>query len=167
MPSRVGSALDQLAAAVVALAVFALPISLIVLAKSSDSPAFLVAFAVGWPLAGIAVYRVVRTRRRLGSWAETLGILTGASLATWLVAVFAVLAGYSIQINSSLCGGGAAAAIGWIGGLGVYAAGSAWALTRSRSLTAVWGMPVAVLLGVTSALVALAVIPGGHGYCET
>ena len=53
-----------------------------------------------------------------------------------------------------------------IGGFAVFLVVGAWAIASPRFVV-MWAMPLAPVLGFGWALVSLAVIPGGHGYCET
>jgi hypothetical protein len=164
--SRVGSALDQLAATVVALAVFALPLSLIFLTHNRRERWFVLSFVLGCVLAGAAFSRLVASRGRRGSLGGTLVLLVGTGAVTWMTGFFAVVTGYLILINSSLCGDAPATGLAYIGAVVVYAIVGSWSLTGS-GLRAVLGPSVGVVLGIAWALVTLAVVPGGHGYCET
>jgi hypothetical protein len=161
--SRVGSALDQLAAAVVTLAVFALPISLLFLGHTRHDLWLLVGIALAFVTTGVAVARLGAL---YGGPGNTVLRLLGAGAVTWAVGFFAAVIGYSIEINSSLCGHRPATAVAYIGAVVVYAIIGSWALTGTGARFFA-GPSLGAVLGIAWALVALAVLPGGHGYCET
>lgn len=166
MRPRLGIAVDHVAAAFVTLALFALPVWVIALAAHDHVGWFLVAFAVG-VLAGFpALLRVIRARRLLSSPGKTLSLLLGAVVLTWGAAAIASLVAYAIEINTSLCGSGSAASVALIGGFAIFTAVGAWSLTSGRFVL-MWAMPLAPVFGFAWALLSLALLPGGHGYCET
>ena len=166
MRPRVGIAIDYLAAAFVTLALFALPVWVIVLAGHDHSGWLLVAVALGALAVSPALLRVVRGRHLLSTPGKNVSLLLGAAVLTWVAAAFTSLVAYAIEINASLCGGGTAATAALIGGFAVFAAVGTWALTSPRFVL-MWAMPLAPALGFAWSLLSLAVIPGGHGYCET
>jgi len=110
--------------------------------------------------------RLVRRARLLTTVGKSVLLLLGATAATWAAALVAAFGAYAIEISSSLCGGGTAGAVATVGGVLVFLAVGSWALA-SRQFVVMWGLPLAPVLGVAWSLVSLAVIPGGHGYCET
>jgi hypothetical protein len=93
----------------------------------------------------------------------TLGLVAGCVGLVWAAVVFGFFAAWAISIDHELCG----YAGPWplLVAAGVYLGGAFWAF-RGRWRPA-WGWPLAVLLGYGGALVTLALLPAGHGFCET
>lgn len=166
MPPRVGSALDHLAAAIVALAVFALPISFIFLATGHHENWFVVSLSLATVLALAALIRLVSSHGGRARTGETLALIVGASAVTWIVGFMAAALGYGLIINSGVCGSGRADAIALIGGVVVYGAVGGWSLSGDGPRFIV-GPSVGVVLGVASMLITLAANPASHGYCYT
>lgn len=166
MRPRVGIAIDYLAAAFVTLALFALPVWVIALAAPSHSDWLPLAFTLVALVGLLGVVRVVRGHHLLSSPGKTLSLLLRAAVLTWVAAAFTSLVVYAIEINASLCGGGTAGTVAWIGGFAIFTAVGAWSLTSGRFVL-LWAMPLAPALGFAWALLSLAVLPSGHGYCET
>lgn len=163
MPPRVGSALDHLAAAIVALAVFALPISCIVAATGHDDPLFLLSLGLGFVVTSGAVVRLVAGP----DWPSALAAVVGAGVVTWGIGFFAFLIGYDIKISQSLCGGGGGGALMSVGALVIYAIVGSWALTGTGGPRFFLGPSLGAVLGIAWVLTCATVLPGGHGYCET
>ncbi len=163
MPPRVGSALDYLAAATVAVAVFALPISFIVFATGHHDPSLLVSFALGCIVVGAAVHRMAAGP----GWPGVLAAIIGMGVVTWVGGVIAAILGYSIEIGQSLCGHAPATTVAFGGAVVVYAAVAGWSVAGPSVPRFFLGPSAGAALGVAWALVALAILPGGHGYCET
>jgi hypothetical protein len=163
MPSRVGSALDHLAAAIVALAVFALPISFMALTTGHHDPWFLIGFALACLLAGAAVLHIVAGP----GWPSMLAAIIGMGAVTWLGGVIAAMFGYGIEIDHGLCGHAPATSVAFAGAVVVYAVVAGWSLAGSGGPRFFLGPSAGAALAIAWALASLAVIPGGHGYCET
>lgn len=163
MPPRAGSALDFLAATMVALAVFALPISFIFLTTGHYDSWLLISLPLACLVACTAAARLVAGP----GWPSKLAAVMAAGAVTWLGGFIAFFIGYSILINHSLCGHAPATAIAYIGAVAVYGAVGGWSLAGSGGPRFFLGPSAGAALGIAWALVALAVIPGGHGYCET
>jgi hypothetical protein len=108
----------------------------------------------------------VRRERLLSTVGKSVLLLLGVTVATWAAAFFAAIGAYAIEISSSLCGGGTAGAVAVVGGLLVFLTVGSWALA-SKQFVLKWALPLAPVLGLAWSLLSLAVIPGGHGYCET
>jgi hypothetical protein len=158
---RVGSALDYLSAAIVALAVFALPISLIALTTGHGDWRLLVSFLLAGVVAVAAVVRLVAGT----DWPSRLAAVIAMAAVTWPGGFVAFFIGFSIHISHSLCGQGPASGIGEIGAVVIYAAVGGWALTGSGPRFFL-GPSAGAALGIAWALVAQATLPGGHGYCQ-
>jgi hypothetical protein len=85
-------------------------------------------------------------------------------------AVFAAAVGgflvFLITINSGLCGndngptGASRAAAG-----AAYVVVGGWAF--QRPYRPLWGWPLAALVGLAAGVAVQAIVPGGHGFCET
>lgn len=102
-------------------------------------------------------------RDRIGANA---GLLLASTAAAWCALVLAVFANYLIRINSNLCG--ASHHVHLVAGapaLATYLAVGGTGIFRRRKLLFLW--PLAVAAGATVYLVLTAVLPGGHGFCET
>jgi hypothetical protein len=166
MRPRHGIGIDYVAAALITLAVFGLPGWVIVLAGVSNNRWWLVAFVVALALTAPATRRLVATGRLLSSLPKSVGLLLGSALVTWIAAVIAFYVMYAIEIDTSLCGGGTAASVAFVGGIAVFTAVGAWGLASRRFLL-MWAMPLAPVCAFAWALLSLALLPGGHGYCET
>jgi hypothetical protein len=158
LPRR--SALDWTAAALVAAAVFVAPALAIGLAnggvKGGD---------VAYALVGIAACAAALSfyvRRRAAPPGETLWVTAAGGFLSWIV----LFGGFIVFYGASFCGNGrAATTVSWVALFVVYFAVAVWALLgRYRPL---FGLPLAVALAVLAHFGALAIIPGGRGYCET
>jgi hypothetical protein len=166
MRLRVGIGVDYLAAALVTLAVFGLPAWVVVLADGDDATWWLIALVLALALTAPATRRLVDTGRLLSSLPKSVVLLLCSAFLTWFAAVIALYLAYAIEVNSSLCGGGTAAAVAFGGGIAVFTAVGALGLA-SRRFVLMWAMPLAPALGFAWAVLSFAVLPGGHGYCET
>lgn len=93
----------------------------------------------------------------------------GALLGGTLLSLFAFVAGffgnYWFSIDRELCGEGAAEWIAIVIALTTYLAAGALLLRVASRLLWLW--PLLVLVGWVVAVAARAVLPGGHGFCET
>lgn len=166
MRPRVGIAIDYLAAAVVTLSFVAFPAWVLVFADRGYPWWLVLVFVAAVTLGRAGFLRLVRTGRLLSTVGKSALLLLGATVATWAAAFVAAIGAYAIEISSSLCGGGTAGAAAVVGGLLVFLAVGSWALA-SRRFMLMWTLPLAPVLGLAWSLLSLAVIPGGHGYCET
>ena len=166
MRPRVGIGLDYLAAALVTVAVFGLPAWVIVLADTNNNTWWLIAFVIVLALTAPATRRLAATGRLMSNLPKSIGLVVGSALVTWVAAAVAFYLSYAIEINSSLCGGGTAAVVAFVGGVAVFTAVGTWGLASRRFLL-MWAMPFAPALAFAWGLLSLAVLPGGHGYCET
>jgi hypothetical protein len=89
----------------------------------------------------------------------------------FVLAVAAALVGFLvaflITIRSDLCGGsgdGLTSAASIAEGTAYLIVG-AWAFRRP--VRVLWGWPIAVLAALAAAVIVQAIVPGGHGFCET
>lgn len=160
---RARDILAYVAAAVVALAFFALPISFLALVTSHHSGWLLATFLPACLLASLAAARLVAGP----GWPSVLAAVIGAGVLTWVGGFFAFYLGYSIEIDNSLCGHAPATGIAFVGAVVVYAAVAGWALAGTGGPRFFFGPSAGAALGIAWSLVVLALIPGGHGYCET
>lgn len=168
MTSRVGSALDHLAAALVALAVFALPISIIALAKGASgtaNPWFIFGFILGCLLTGAALTRLVAARGGLPRLGETFAFLAGIGILTWVTAALGLYTVLSIVWSSSRCTGNTAGWAGTIGALVVYTVAGGWSLGRRGSI-AFFVMPGAVVAAAIWTALTWRYLPAGPGVCN-
>jgi hypothetical protein len=165
VPPRVGSALDYLCATIVALAVFALPISIVLLAKGYDPAWFVLGFVLGVLLSAAALARLVAVRGGRPSAKETVALFAGVGALTWVTAFIALSAVLSIVWSSTRCIGNLAGWIGTIGALVIYSSGGGWSLARGRS-TAFFVMPGAVVVGAIWLLLTWRFLPAGAGICN-
>jgi len=140
-------ALDFLAGVIVALAIFALPISIILFATGHGHAELVGLFVVACLVTLAAVARFAAVRGR-----AALGLVAGAGLIAWgaaLIAGFVVLAD---RMDSNTCTGNGAGLAGDIGAIAIYAAVGGWSLTQRRSLKlALIVLPAAAVLGLTCA----------------
>ena len=158
LPRR--SALDWTAAALVAAAVFVAPGLAIGLANGGVKGGDVAYALVG--IAACAAALLFYVRRRAAPRGETLLVTVAGGFLSWIV----LFAGFIVFYGASFCGNGrAATTVSWVVLFVVYFAVAVWALLgRYRPL---FGLPLAVALAVLAHFGALAVIPGGRGYCET
>jgi hypothetical protein len=166
MRPRVEIAIDYLAAAVVTLSFVAFPAWVLVFAIRGYPWWLVLLFVAGLALARAGFLRLVRRERLLSTVGKSVLLLLGVTVATWAAAFVAAIGAYAIEISSSLCGGGTAGAVAVVGGLLVFLTVGSWALA-SKQFVLMWALPLAPVLGLAWSLLSLAVIPGGHGYCET
>ena len=127
----------------------------------SGLPAVAVVLTAAVLLVSLAAVSVTRWR---GIPAPlTLGIVLVCLGLVWAALVVGFFASWAISIDHELCG----YAGPWplLVAAAVYLGGAYWAF-RARWRPA-WGWPLAVLLGYGAALVTLALLPSGHGFCET
>jgi hypothetical protein len=162
----VGIAIDYLAAAVVTLTFVAFPAWVLVFAVRGYPWWLVLLFVAALTIARAGFLRLVRTGRLLSTVGKSVLLLLGVTVATWAAAVVAAFGAYAIEISSSLCGGGTAGTVAWVGGLVVFLSVGSWALT-SRRFAIMWALPLAPVLAIGWTVLSLAVLPGGHGYCET
>jgi len=166
MRPRVGIAIDYLAAAIVTLSFVAFPAWVLVFAVRGYSWWLVLLFVAALTLGRAGLLRLARKGRLLSTVGKSVLLLLGVTVVTWMVALVAAFGAYWIEISASLCGGGAAGAVAGVGGLLLFLAIGSWALASPRFVL-VWVLPLAPVLGFAWTLLSLAVIPGGHGYCET
>ena len=166
MRPRVEIAIDYLAAAIVTLSFLAFPAWLLLFADRGYPWWLVLLFVAALALGRAGFLRLVRRERLLSTVGKSVLLLIGATLATWAAALVAAFGAYAVEISSSLCGGGTAGVVAAVGGLLVFLAVGSWALA-SRRFVLMWALPLAPVLGIGWALLSLAVLPGGHGYCET
>jgi hypothetical protein len=159
----VGPTLDYLAAAVVTVAIFALPFAFMRLTTGHRSLWFVAGFALACLVVGVAVFRLAAGP----AWPSMLAAIIAAGAVTWLGGVIAFFVGYGIEIDNSLCGHAPATIVAYIGALVAYALVGGWALTAPGGPRFFLGPSAGAALGIAWALISLAVLPGGHGYCET
>jgi hypothetical protein len=138
------------------LAAPALPILL-----ASGRSRWLLALVAAVLLASLA--GVAATRWRGLPTPLTLGVVAACVAFVWVAVVVGFFATWAISIDHELCG----SAGPWplVAAGAAYVGGAVWAF-RARWRPA-WGWPLAVLLGYGAALVTLALLPAGHGFCET
>jgi branched-subunit amino acid transport protein len=163
MSRRFARALDYLAAAVVAVALVALPFSTLLIATGHYDSEGLIAFVPACLVAGVAVARLVHGP----GWSSMLAAIIGSGAVTWLCGFIFFVLGLQVLYGHSLCGHAPATAIAYIGAVAVYAVVGGWALTGTGGPRFFLGPSAGAALGIAWALVALALFPGGHGYCET
>jgi hypothetical protein len=166
MRPRVEIAIDYLAAAVVVLSFVAFPAWVLVFGVRGYPWWLVLLFVAALALGRAGFLRLVRSERLLSTVGKSALLLLGATVATWAAALVAAFGAYAIEISSSLCGGGTAGVVAAVGGLVVFLSAGSWALA-SRRFVLMWGLPLAPVLGFGWLLLSLAVLPGGHGYCET
>jgi hypothetical protein len=165
MTSRVVSALDYLAGAIVALAVLPLSISTFFLARGHHELWLTLCVLLGWPLSAAAAVHVVRMRARLMNWEQTLGVLIAAALATWVTAAIAFYALLVIAFSSTSC---TSDSTGWAtamvtGAIVIYA--TSGALSLRRSFAAIWALPTGVALAFTWTVIVGSLWPTVPGFC--
>jgi hypothetical protein len=168
-----GAVHDFLAAAVVALAVFALPSLLFPLGGGHDEGWHVLGWrvlslAIACPVTAAALVRLVRARRSVSSPGDTLVVLGVSGLFAWVVGVvagFIVL--FGIASSQGWCNhpGLVRGVVGLCIGVLVYATISAWALLRRRRAL-LWAMPVGTILTVVSLLIMLASAGRAPGGCD-
>jgi hypothetical protein len=166
MRPRPGIAIDYLAAAVVTLSFVAFPAWVLAFAVRGYPWWLVLLFVVALALGRVGFLRLVRTGRLLSTVGRSTLLLLGVTVGTWVAALVAAIGAYSIEISSSLCGGGTAEAVAVTGGLLVFVTVGSRALASGRFVL-MWALPLAPVLGLAWMLLSLAAIPGGHGYCET
>jgi hypothetical protein len=166
MRPRAEIAIDYLAAAVVTLSFVAFPAWVLVFGVRGYPWWLVLAFVAALALGRAGFLRLVRRGRLPSPVRKSVLLLLGATVATWAAALVAGFAAYGIEISASLCGGGTAGVVAAVGGLVIFLAAGSWALA-SRRPALIWALPLAPVLGVAWSLLSLALIPGGHGYCET
>lgn len=165
MRPRVEITIDYLAAAVVVLSFVAFPAWVLVFGVRGYPWWLVLLFVAALALGRVGFLRLVRSGLLLSTVGKSVLLLIGATLATWAAALVAAFGAYAIEISSSLCGGGTAGVVA-VGGLVVFLSVGSWAIA-SRRFVLMWGLPLAPVLGFGWVLLSLAVLPGGHGYCET
>jgi hypothetical protein len=160
LPRR--KALDWAAAALVAVAVFVVPG--VAIGLSNGGLTGLDAF---YGIAGLcvglaALWLQAHRRRETAAPAETIWVIAAGSFLAWITGVGAFIVFY----GAAFCGNGRLAdTVSWVAFFLVYFVVAVWALLgRYRPLL---GLPLAVALAALVHYGALAVIPGGRGYCET
>ena len=93
------------------------------------------------------------------------GALLGGTVLSLVAFVVGFFANYWFSIDRELCGEGAAEWIALAVAFGVYLAAGLFLLRRASRL--LWAWPLLVLVGWVVSVAARAVLPGGHGFCET
>jgi len=153
MAPRVGSALDFLAATIVALAVFVLPL---VLWHGTSSPSGVLLACV---LAAGAVVWLVHGPK----WPSRLAALIGAGVVTFVGAIVAFLLAAWIMEKASICGWSLDwFEVGLYGAPVIYAAIGGWALKGRVGVRFFLGPPAGAVLGIAWVLVVVALTHHGH-----
>src|SRR5579859_4740819 len=143
------AALDYVASVILALAIFALPISIAVIATGHGHGQLVIGFALACLLTTAALVRFVVARGDDLGLGSALRLLAGAGVVAWAVAVAAGVFVLGVQMSSSRCTGNGAGVVGEIGAIGIYAIAGGWALTQRRSpKLAMIVLPAAALAGV-------------------
>jgi hypothetical protein len=139
---------------------------------------FLVESAGGRPLLGLAAVGlgallagalivICRLLWPAQSARASLFIVCTAFVLAVAAALVGFLVAFLITIRSDLCGdsGDGLTSAASIAEGAVYLVVGAWGFRRP--VRVLWGWPVAVLAAFAAALIVQAVVPGGHGFCET
>jgi hypothetical protein len=155
-------ALDYLAAAIVGLAIFAVPISIGLITTSHISSRIVVVFVLECLLTPPALFQLVRARGGRSNLGETLGYLLAVGVTAWVAAAIGVYVTLVVIFNSSKCGSDSAGWAGLIGALAVYIPASAWSLRRNGA-AAFFAMPAAVGIALAWGLLMWAAFPGIPG----
>jgi hypothetical protein len=140
--------LDFVAAAIVALAFFAIPILLGVFVTGHGSLGLVVWFVVACLVTAPALKRLITVRGGRPALGATIGYLLAVGVATWVAAAISLYVFLVIVLNRSTCVGNTAQLAGEIGAVLIYTVASGWALSR-KSWIALGVMPAAI---VTAAL---------------
>jgi hypothetical protein len=172
--ARTARGLDFLAAATVALAVFALPSLLFPLGGGHDEGWHVLGWRVlslviACPVTAAALVRLVRVRARrsLSSPGDTLVVVGASGLAAWIVGVVSAAIGLlGIAGSQGWCNhvGPVRGALGLSIGIAGYATISAWALLRRRGAP-LWAMPAGTIVIVASLVIMLASAGKAGGEC--
>jgi len=96
-----------------------------------------------------------------------LGVVVASLALAALAFALSIPVLFLITINASLCGpnGDGLVSASSYAEAAAYLAIGYWAFLRpNRPL---WGWPLAVLLALAVGIAVQAIVPGGHGYCET
>jgi hypothetical protein len=159
---RRANPLDYLAAAIVGLALFAVPISIGLLATSHTSPRVILVFALECLLTPPALVQLVMARGGRSRLGETLGYLLAVGIASWMAAAIGTYVYLVVVLGSSKCGDAEAGKVGLIGAIALYILASGGSLSRKGS-RAFFVMPAAVALAAAWMLLMWAAFPGVPG----
>jgi hypothetical protein len=154
------AALDFAAAAIVGLALFAIPISIALLATGYAHPGLVGGFVVACLLTAAALKRLVAVRD--GVLGETVGYLIAVGVATWVAAALSAYAIAVVLLSRSSCTGDAAGNAGAIGAVLIYTLASGCALSR-KSWIAIGVMPAAIVAAALWALLMATYLPALPG----
>jgi hypothetical protein len=153
-------ALDYLAGAIVALALFAIPIMIGFFATGHASAGLIVGFVLACLLTAAALKRVAVVRG--GALGETIGCLVAVGVATWVVAAAGMYTILVVILDRSSCVGDTAQIAGEIGAVVVYTIASGWALSR-KSWIALGVMPAAIAIAAGWVLLTATYLPAMPG----
>lgn len=152
------AALDFLAAAIVSLAFFAIPILIGVLVTGHGSPGLVVWFVVACLVTAPALKRLITVRGGRPELGGTIGYLLAVGVATWVAGAISMYAFLVIVFNRSTCVGNTAQLAGEIGAVLIYTVASGWALSR-KSWIALGVMPAAIVVAVLWLLLTATYLP--------
>ena len=122
----------------------------------TTGPVFaLLVLAMGLTAIAVAGHRIYGTVYSLGT-----------AVITWVTMLVATLFSYGARIDASLCGD-VATTWQWLPPTGAAVAFLALGSFGLRTERGIMVVPLAGVLALIVWLLLLAVVPGGHGYCET